>query len=132
MQLSFASILLLSLAGSSAAVTCNSGQLWSFGIGYQVELPYYSSSDTIDCNMGKGANSNAVKLLQQDLNDCYKRGLKVDGDFGDKTLAALIYAQGKAGTTADGVYGPNTRKKMDWLGDLGGGHTPICRRLSGF
>ncbi|WP_137993623.1 peptidoglycan-binding domain-containing protein [Streptomyces vilmorinianum] len=50
--------------------------------------------------------------LQETLNMCYGEKLVVDRDFGPATRAALIRAQPKAGTPADGEYGPNTRKAI--------------------
>jgi len=45
--------------------------------------------------------------------------------FGQLTKNALIYAQGQMGTGQDGVYGPDTRKKMKMYFTLDG-TTPLC------
>jgi peptidoglycan hydrolase-like protein with peptidoglycan-binding domain len=62
--------------------------------------------------MGLHAHSSAVGQLQTTMNVCYGEHLTVDDDFGSLTEAALVRTQKKAGTQADGVYGPNTRKAM--------------------
>ncbi|HWU90686.1 MAG TPA: peptidoglycan-binding domain-containing protein [Kofleriaceae bacterium] len=76
-------------------------------------VPYFSGPPgTVDCNMVRGCNSAAVRQLQHSMNVCYGEHLTEDGDFGLLTEQALIRTQKKAGTTADGGYGPNTRKAM--------------------
>ncbi|MEV6956646.1 peptidoglycan-binding domain-containing protein [Streptomyces sp. NPDC051183] len=75
-------------------------------------VPMYKASNTVDCNMVRGTNSPAVQKLQHSMNLCYGENLVEDGDFGGKTRDALIRTQRKAGTAADGEYGPNTRKAM--------------------
>ncbi len=87
--------------------TCNSVRDW-----FSAAVPDVSSSGTVDCAMGEGADSPAVGRLQRSMNVCYGENLTIDNDFGPATLAALKRTQTKAGTTADGVYGPNTRKAM--------------------
>jgi murein L,D-transpeptidase YcbB/YkuD len=46
--------------------------------------------------------------------------LKVDGDFGAKTEAALKSVQAKIGVPADGVYGPSTRAKLEFFDEAAG------------
>ncbi|HEX8114948.1 MAG TPA: peptidoglycan-binding domain-containing protein [Kofleriaceae bacterium] len=87
--------------------TCNSVRDW-----FNAAVPDWSGNGTVDCAMGEGADSPAVGRLQRTMNVCYGERLTVDNDFGPATLAALKRTQTKAGTTADGVYGPNTRKAM--------------------
>lgn len=79
------------------------------------------------CRLDQGANSIAVKALQQGLNGrCgVSAGLVVDGAFGPATRAALIRAQQKFGVTADGIYGPNTARAFWWTDGSGG-----CHRIS--
>ncbi|WP_128376494.1 peptidoglycan-binding domain-containing protein [Streptomyces cavernae] len=79
-----------------------------------------ASNNALDCNMGRGSNSNAVRALQFNLNMCYNAGLAQDGDFGGATERALKAAQRKEKVAADGVYGPNTRRAMTWLRDSAG------------
>lgn len=108
-----ASALLTSTA--AALVTCDSFEDRTGSRGYFVFLPTHRKTGTVECEMGRGANSKAVLTLQIALNSkCYGYGLKEDGDFGRNTEAALIKAQGRHKAAADGVYGPETRKKMQW------------------
>jgi hypothetical protein len=91
----------------AALPTCNSVRNWHGGF-----VPDVSSTSSVDCDMGLNAHSSAVGQLQRTMNLCYGEHLTVDDDFGSLTEAALVRTQKKAGTQADGVYGPNTRKAM--------------------
>ncbi|WP_323377109.1 peptidoglycan-binding domain-containing protein [Streptomyces smaragdinus] len=103
-----------SIAGSQALAatpTCNGvGDAWTGAVG-PIKIPSYNSGGTqnLSCNMVKGNVSSAVRNLQTELNKCFGAQLAVDGNFGTNTYNALKRAQSAAGTTADGVYGPNTR-----------------------
>jgi len=99
---------------SAAAPHCSK---WIYS--YNIILPA-ASNGAMDCNMGRGSNSNAVRALQSNLNLCYSAGLKEDGDFGAATERALKAAQRKDHTDDDGVYGPKTRKAMTWFRDSAG------------
>ena len=59
----------------------------------------------------KGSQGKAVKVLQVILG-----GLNVDGDFGWKTLNAVIEFQKTHSLTADGIVGPKTWAEL--LGTL--------------
>ena len=90
-----------------ATPTCNGVRNW-----FSAAVPDWTPSGTVDCNMVRGTNSEAVRQLQRSMNICYHEQLKEDGDFGGLTQQALIRTQRTAGTPADGQYGPNTRKAM--------------------
>lgn len=75
-------------------------------------VPMHRASNSVTCYMARGAHSPAVQKLQHSMNLCYGENLDEDSDFGQLTEAALKRTQSKAGTTADGEYGPNTRKAM--------------------
>ena len=60
-----------------------------------------------------------IKDLQAGLNELYKDGhlglsknLDVDGIYGPKTKEAVKLLQRKIGSSADGIWGPNTRSKF--------------------
>jgi len=85
------------------------------------------NTTNIDCDLGVGDVSSAVKDLQHELNHCYWfLGISIaeDGIFGQHTKAALEKAQSFEGITADGVYGPQTRNHLHWLDSTG-----FCFRL---
>ena len=79
---------------------------------------------SLDCQLYKGTSGAGVRQLQMTLNECYgpypaSGGVKkfstqlvVDGKFGSATETALKTVQRYVGATADGSYGPATRKKM--------------------
>ena len=68
-----------------------------------------------DCLLGIGNQSYAVTILQITLKYCYGRNLALDGIFGPKTEAAVVFAQKTEHIVADGVYGPQTRDHLTWL-----------------
>ncbi len=70
----------------------------------------------------KGDRGPTVKLLQQQLAAVGHDPGDIDGDFGDKTLAALRAFQQAHGLTADGVAGPQTWAALERaLADKDGG-----------
>jgi hypothetical protein len=115
------------LAGvASAAPTCSrTTNVFIPDLGGSTKMPSTGSTEaSTSCNMGRGAQSPAVKWLQQSLNVCYEfeltqKGLyplSADGIFGAKTESGLRTAQSTEGTSADGVYGPHTRDAIRWWG----------------
>ncbi|MGW9496337.1 peptidoglycan-binding domain-containing protein [Streptomyces prasinus] len=75
--------------------------------------PSTSSTDTT-CVMAQGSTGAGVTSLQKALRHCYGRNIAIDGVFGPATEAALKYAQGRAGVSQDGEYGPVTRNAILW------------------
>lgn len=59
----------------------------------------------------KGDKGTNVKRLQQFLNWCINAKLKVDGSFGNATLAAVKKYQKTYGLTADGFFGKASLSK---------------------
>ncbi|WFE50251.1 peptidoglycan-binding domain-containing protein [Micromonospora sp. WMMD1155] len=124
-------------AGSAAAdpVSVLATPTCSKSITYQGALVPASSTNSVNCNMQRGNVSDAVARLQDTMNDCYRSALtrvgvyplSIDRNFGGNTEKALREVQRVAGTSADGVYGPNTRKAMLHVDpDYG----DPCRRVS--
>lgn len=101
--------LVVGTAGEAVAATPTCNGVASYAGAW---VPYYDGTNTVNCNMVQGNVSQGVRQLQTTLNKCYGENLVEDGDFGSLTKAALIRAQQRAGTTADGIYGPNTRKAI--------------------
>lgn len=75
-------------------------------------MPENRAANTVNCNMVPGDVSAGVKQLQVTLNLCHGEHLSTDSVYGTLTEDALKRAQRAAGTTADGIYGPNTRKAI--------------------
>lgn len=63
-------------------------------------------------NLRKGSRGDEVKELQTLLNSSGNYGLREDGVFGDKTLAAVRDYQKRNGLTTDGIAGANTLGKL--------------------
>ncbi|MEV6321481.1 peptidoglycan-binding domain-containing protein [Nocardia sp. NPDC051787] len=84
--------------------------------------------------MRSGDSGSGVIALQKALNKCYKAGLSEDGKFGPRTRSALMSAQKDAKTDPDGIFGPDTRAKMEWpfykdRPENGDYPFSVCRRL---
>lgn len=60
----------------------------------------------------RGSKGADVKVLQAMLNYKTGAGLEIDGSFGSKTEAAVIFAQKGFGVTADGEVGPITWARL--------------------
>lgn len=74
-----------------------------------------SSSTTTSGNLSKGSKGTAVKDMQTKLIACgYSCGSSgADGDFGSGTENALKTFQKDYGLTADGIFGPASKAKLD-------------------
>jgi peptidoglycan hydrolase-like protein with peptidoglycan-binding domain len=65
--------------------------------------------------------------VQSALHYCYGYSLALDGIFGNGTYTAVRDFQSKHNLTVDGVYGPNTAKKLfrdSFYGELSRHHVP--------
>ncbi|GGC70994.1 N-acetylmuramidase domain-containing protein [Chelatococcus reniformis] len=69
------------------------------------------ANDAMPATVRRGDKGLAVERLQTELNRL-GYGLKVDMDFGLKTLTAAKSFQGKAGLNVDGVVGPVTWRAL--------------------
>ena len=72
-------------------------------------------------NIKYGDKNNNVKLLQKALNALGYNCGAVDGDFGDKTYAALLAFQRANGLEVDGIVGNQTRAAFKKHGFATGG-----------
>ncbi|MEU7580069.1 peptidoglycan-binding domain-containing protein [Streptomyces sp. NPDC041068] len=111
---------------SAAAVHCDGAKYVAKGSNWHW-LPK-AGSGSLTCEMGRGANGKHVSALQQTLIRCYNLNTGgYDGDFGPSTESALRTAQSRAGTPADGIYGPHTRDALKWpVFNSSGGFTGSC------
>lgn len=87
-----------------------------------------SSSGSTYCEMGYGARSRAVYILQAAMEECHgQTQLEWDGIFGPMTRDALKRVQRNVGAEPDGIYGPETYAKMSrtggWLSTVHNGCT---------
>ncbi|AWW41756.1 hypothetical protein DN051_38205 [Streptomyces cadmiisoli] len=92
---------------------------------YTAYIPSYNTST--NCYMAIGAQGPAVAALQRSLDVCYGESLVIDGQFGDRTRAALVRAQRTEGIGDDGEYGTQTRDHLKWEYTRGGAWK--CARL---
>lgn len=63
-------------------------------------------------DLRRGSKGNGVKWVQWYLNHAAGEKLKVDGDFGVLTKAAVLRFQKKQKLTRDGIVGPKTRAAL--------------------
>lgn len=66
----------------------------------------FAESHQLERDLKFGDTGSGVRVLQ------VKLGIKVDGDFGKGTKAAVMEFQKANGLTVDGVCGENTRRKL--------------------
>jgi len=119
-----AAALLIALPAAPAAAAtpkCNIAMVWTNSAGVDVFLAGYDGTWTPDCLMSQGDVGNDVAEMQDSLNRCYGEHLALDRAFGPLTRAALVRTQKKVKVTADGVYGPKTRRAMKHRRVGGGG-----------
>jgi hypothetical protein len=87
----------LPTAASAAVVSCPEYWFTNPYLGFRTEIP--------TATLSYGSTGPCVVILQQDLNFVIHAGLKVDGDFGPKTLAAVETFQGRNLACTRGVDG---------------------------
>jgi peptidoglycan hydrolase-like protein with peptidoglycan-binding domain len=73
------------------------------------------------CLSRQGDAGSGVNALQGALKFCYGKNIAIDGQFGPATRSALVQVQSSIGTTADGIYGPDTMSRMYFPTYYGGG-----------
>lgn len=105
----------------AAYPTCNSVKNRTYSGGSVVQ-PYYTGTGTFNCTMGYGAQSSAVRKLQDHLINCYGFDGSLDGIYGRQTKTAIEGVQAREGAGVDGEYGPETRRKMKWSVATGSGY----------
>ncbi len=66
-----------------------------------------------DGTLKKGSKGDAVKNVQKRLKELGYYTYGIDGDYGDRTVNAVMAFQVKNGLTADGVCGDSTLKKLN-------------------
>lgn len=70
-------------------------------------------SDRTEETLSKvGSTGSEVRQIQTKLKNWGYFSDKVDGIYGEKTRAAVVWFQKKNGLTADGIAGPATLKAM--------------------
>ncbi|MEV5238457.1 peptidoglycan-binding domain-containing protein [Streptomyces cinnamoneus] len=76
-----------------------------------------ASNGSLDCQLGPGNSSSAVRALQYSLKRCSTADPgAIDGIYGSGTKAAVAKVQRTHGVSpADGLYGPKTRKVFNWI-----------------
>lgn len=110
-------------AGTASHGTCFGVTEVSQSGGRRVVLPTTSNNSgnghcIMSQGLGVGGFNGAVARLQLAIDVCYPglRGIlgPIDGQYGSRTRDAVIWVQAIEGASRDGVYGPETKNKMEW------------------
>jgi peptidoglycan hydrolase-like protein with peptidoglycan-binding domain len=111
-------------AAATAATNCNSIASHGGNNDWHYITPIGGGTEL--CYMAPSVNYNrATEYLQITLRNCYNQDIAADGYFGGATSRALANAQAAAGAGADGLYGPESRRKLKWARYSGASGTPI-------
>lgn len=115
-------------AAHAATPVCTTTKSVSKG-SYYAELPATAGGSTT-CQLGPGNSGSAVRQLQSHLSLCHDlHNGGSDGIYGSGTRLDVRTVQSRAGITADGLYGPNTRNVISWRWYSTGNGTATCARL---
>jgi peptidoglycan hydrolase-like protein with peptidoglycan-binding domain len=80
-----------------------------------VKLPSIGyKTRAIGCLLGSGDRNAGVFVLQLALHDCNNSDLAVDGIYGNQTRDVIAFIQAAKGLSPDGVYGPDTARRLRW------------------
>ena len=108
-------------ATSRSVPACSASLTTRFDNGWSIETPalWHVGTGAYLCNLksgdrDSGAEFDAVRVLQRNLNSCYRTSLVVDGVYGPQTREAVRRVQRLHRIVTDGVYGPQTRSAMMW------------------
>lgn len=117
-------------AGASGLPVCGSVEVVRTPAG-EYRVPARSlladPDDQFDCQLSIGADDDqAVTALQRALVRCHGAAIAVDGMFGGGTRQALVDAQASVGVVADGTYGPQTSRALEWPAKGPGGTTCVA------
>ena len=115
----FASALSVVEPASAALPTCTS---WLSVVSSNPHDAPSLSNGSVSCQLKRGNSGEGVRALQNSMDMCYNKSLNTDGQFGALTEAALRSVQSSVGTSADGEYGPNTRRAMKFWDQDGCSH----------
>lgn len=96
-------------------------------LGIGKSITYNSSSTSIPTNnkVGKNLTTTSTAEIQKMLNKVGNYKLEIDGDYGEKTTAAVKDFQTKNNLQADGIVGNITLNKLKELSEDAYNNTPI-------
>ncbi|MCG3040535.1 peptidoglycan-binding domain-containing protein [Streptomyces fenghuangensis] len=98
---------------ANAAGACTTSNTFKNAMGYTLYVPTgYPGGIGTSCVLSRGSSGSAVRALQWTLKKCYDSTIVVDGVFGAHTESVLKRAQSYYGAAPDGVYGPETYRKI--------------------
>lgn len=113
---------------------CRGTSSWTgvWGGGFDAHYPttWAGTFDT-RCTLGSGSTAAGVPLVQYAYNACYAPelgvpALRISGDYGPATKAAVQRIQAREGVPADGTYGPATQRAMKWPNRVKGTNSYRC------
>lgn len=104
-------------APAAATPNCTKVKTSYVGNGWYLNTPGYdpASGSSFSCYLELGDRNSAVLWLQKTIAYCYDDGEIVeDGIYGRQTRDKVKAVQRHGGVQQTGIYGPLTRKSMQW------------------
>ena len=102
-----------SAASTAALPNCDDWSRFNVSRAHYVMIPTVGNeTKRRSCVMDEGNQSAGVWVLQLALNECYGQGIAGDSIYGPETKEAVKHAQRKHRIPDDGVFGPQTSRKM--------------------
>jgi peptidoglycan hydrolase-like protein with peptidoglycan-binding domain len=98
------------------------------GIPIPHAIPVDSSGSEL-CSMQQGHQGVDVSALQRSLRTCHSQFISIDGDFGPHTKEALVAVQQVLRITADGIYGAQTRRSIEFPSANDPTNIATCERV---
>lgn len=100
---------------TAALPVCAGATRYDYSDGVFLLMPSVGNNDgNLDCQLYAGHSGNGVRKLQGALHHCYNNNVPINGQYDQVTRDAVAAVQRVKQIPVDGVYGPQTRRAMQW------------------